>query len=616
MASERYGRAFEALVVHAARRACSKGPKGEVRWNEAIPGQSVMPDVWISGPSGAPQVIFLVTHSGAPSASEKKFWRNVGELAEAKLLLGPPPVAISVLFDNAIKESLGELELRLFDKYLAIPSLDAAHAAILSSVAEKVASGKSQPPDFPDLIAALGKSDSRVRRSLGWLEDLLFTSIVRPETAPHAQLWDAIRKRRLIRPKGIVPEARNTSVRRGIAKLLIAEAPEEFLRSLKVSKDAPSYLMSLGLVKKTINGLQVADGEVRSAMQFVSEDDLRKLFALYQKNPGLQAVIRPLRHAAASAVRMQHYVTANWSELVRNDGDDLYRHLQATHQGGPRLLSLGPDVYVRPGWLFLMLTALLKAHRKRRQGFGYAKLIKKLSELSDSTVTTMRRRARGLKLASPHELRAPRTIEYGLRDWFYGADRTNFTLNEFELLACAHVLAQELSSIDQDAVAELVVEASKIEASDQVENILIPYNSFQPLKELVLMATGKAGLTPRIIQYFQNPLREQAVASGMKLNVRAGATEIIQVGKTLVRWISVTDEGKDHKRKEFAGRGALLPMTWDANAAQYAGRSDVGKLVLVIDGTFEASDIDVLHRLGWDEIYYPDQIDKLVKAIV
>ena len=201
MASERYGRAFEALVVCAARQPDRKGPKGEVRWNEAIPGQSVMPDVWISGLNGAPRVLFLVTHSGAPSASEKKFWRNVGELAEAKLLLSPPPITISVLFDNAIKESLGELELRLFDVYLAVPSLDAQHADVLSSVAEKVASGQSHPSDFPDLIAAQARGDARIRRSLDWLAELLFTSIASLETSANTQLWEAIQQRHLRRPK-------------------------------------------------------------------------------------------------------------------------------------------------------------------------------------------------------------------------------------------------------------------------------------------------------------------------------------------------------------------------------------------------------------------------------
>jgi hypothetical protein len=413
-----------------------------------------------------------------------------------------------------------------------------------------------------------------------------------------------------------VPDARTTSVRRGIAKLLIAEAPEAFLESLRVSPKAPMYLISLGLVKRTIKGPQVADAEVRSAIQLVANDDLLALFSLYKKNAGLQTVVRPLRHFASSAPQMQQYIKKHWSELTRDNGAGLFCHLRATHKGGAKTLSLRRDVYVRPGWLFLLLTALLKAHRKRRQGFGYAKLIKKLGGLDDGVLAEMRRQARALKLAAPHELRAPRTIEYGLRDWFYGADRTNFTLNDFELLACARVLAEELCSVDEDDVEALVIEASKIEVSDQVENILVPYNTFQPLKELVLMAARKAGLKPQIIQYFQNPLREQAVASGVKLNVRAGATEVILVRNTLVRWISVTDDGKDHKRKEFAGRGALLPMTWDVGGARYVARDDVKKLILVIDGTFGGADIDVLHRLGWDSIYYPDEMDKLVRAIV
>jgi hypothetical protein len=93
----------------------------------------------------------------------------------------------------------------------------------------------------------------------------------------------------------------------------------------------------------------------------------------------------------------------------------------------------------------------------------------------------------------------------------------------------------------------------------------------------------------------------------------------MQVGcsqSTVINWQSATDDGKDHKVKELCGRAAALRYTWDAKAKTFVPRKGVKKLYLVIDGTWTQEDLDILARAGWDEIFYPDEMDKLAKAIV
>jgi hypothetical protein len=34
-----------------------------------------------------------------------------------------------------------------------------------------------------------------------------------------------------------------------------------------------------------------------------------------------------------------------------------------------------------------------------------------------------------------------------------------------------------------------------------------------------------------------------------------------------------------------------------------------------VDGTWKQSDLEALSRAGWDEIFYPDEIEKVVAAI-
>jgi hypothetical protein len=42
----------------------------------------------------------------------------------------------------------------------------------------------------------------------------------------------------------------------------------------------------------------------------------------------------------------------------------------------------------------------------------------------------------------------------------------------------------------------------------------------------------------------------------------------------------------------------------------------VSRLFLVLDGSWTDGDLAALLRAGWDTIFYPDEMDKLVKAIV
>ena len=77
-----------------------------------------------------------------------------------------------------------------------------------------------------------------------------------------------------------------------------------------------------------------------------------------------------------------------------------------------------------------------------------------------------------------------------------------------------------------------------------------------------------------------------------------------------------SDAGRDHKKKELCGRAVGLRYSWDAKTKTFIKRPGVDKLFLVVDGTWRQSDLDALIRAGWDEIFYPDEMDKLAAAIV
>ena len=42
----------------------------------------------------------------------------------------------------------------------------------------------------------------------------------------------------------------------------------------------------------------------------------------------------------------------------------------------------------------------------------------------------------------------------------------------------------------------------------------------------------------------------------------------------------------------------------------------MNKLVLLLEGTWSQKDLDALICAGWDEIYYPDEMDKLKASVL
>ena len=83
MAGERIGKTCEALfsVVLAEMKRQGK-LRGNVFWNETPKGISVEPDFIIGQDLNHPDYVIMVTHSGSSKESNRKTWRNIGELCD------------------------------------------------------------------------------------------------------------------------------------------------------------------------------------------------------------------------------------------------------------------------------------------------------------------------------------------------------------------------------------------------------------------------------------------------------------------------------------------------------------------------------------------------------
>ena len=151
---------------------------------------------------------------------------------------------------------------------------------------------------------------------------------------------------------------------------------------------------------------------------------------------------------------------------------------------------------------------------------------------------------------------------------------------------------------------------------DSLETKLLSHPSFQPLKRLITMTLESHGIQFDDISYWPTPFQALAVLDGKRPNIRAGATNVLHAGRTLIRWISVSDQGRAHKCKEFCGKAWGLRILVDMQTGAPIPREDVSKCLLVVDGTFSDDDLGALARAGWDEIFYPDEMAELAAAIV
>jgi len=315
MAGERKGKTYEALVFLALDALLQKRRiAGRVFWNQKPDGMTIEPDFTIGADANRPTHLFLVTHSGSTKESDKKFWRNMGELAEAKTRLATLPCVYSIAFDSNIKADLKTLQEAAFDGQLIVGDLP--YGPKLEAWIAGYAAGL--PVDAEAKAAALRQmlADRRDGAPLRSLLDKFICDLDRliAKNRPDLDLlWEAQRKRTKVR----VPTARTTSVRRGLSKLLIFDDVSLALRLYRRARVAPSevpdYAFALGLASRSIVGASPSDSDILNAVTILSDDAIRQIVS---KAPvvAMRSWLTALRHADHLGA-MSEYVGSTESDL-------------------------------------------------------------------------------------------------------------------------------------------------------------------------------------------------------------------------------------------------------------------------------------------------------------
>jgi hypothetical protein len=584
MAGERKGKTYEAIVSIVLENLKKAGKiKSDIFWNKKPDWMTIEPDFTIGKNYNSPEYAILITHGGSAKESNRKYWRNTGELVELKLGPVPQIKVYSVIFDAVIKAGILKLEENTLDNLLVVSNRPYGNA-IQKWVDQNQAGLPTQASDKVAEIQTRLKTDKVLPPFIALLQTDI-ERLLKKKTSKLASLWTLERAR----SKGKAPKARDTFVRRGLSKFLIFEDRKlglSLYRGHKVSvKSVPDYVFRHGLAVKTIAQAKPGDPEIQNVVNLLTDAQIHATLMsvpLAKVEPWL-LTLRNIQHL----VTMGDYALKEYTNLC--DPKILAQRLLDLHKNPTALITAGSaPMNWPPGtvWLVEYLIELVKVASGSANGFGYAQM------------------AREIYGRGGYPNPANRVYTIVLSDWIRRIDAEKMPIKILLGITC--VLSGHLKKIGKLKIKQIVQALPGKISSNLIESKLCTYRGMEPLFDLIAHS---------LTNYNRSNIRACfAEAAGMK--GQSGKTAVIQSGSTLINWQSCHGSHTNDKKKELGGRAVALRYSWDAATKQFIPRPGVKKLILVVDGTWRQSDLDALVRAGWDEIFYPDEMAKLKKSVI
>lgn len=585
MAGERIGKTYEAVLKIVLERLKRKGIfTGSIFWNETPNAFTVEPD-FIIGPSiNEPMYLVLSTHIGSAKDSEKKCWRNLGELCEAKAICCGRIFAINIIFDSVMKAAFKQIQEKAFDAQLIVG--DQEYGRVFQ---EWVSEHSNQFPSEQNAKkVALEKaleSDDYFHSLFTKLQDDVERCFAKHTGKdPLQKLWDLDNARE----KSKTPQvARNTFFRRGFAKrLLIGDS----FHGERVDSNDGKWLSTLGIAKETTirSQYRIVDTELIWFSKTRWESRYKDIAAPCESEGFLQQIEKVRSFAVIDA--FSKYVIDNYSSLITTEG--MLRCITQQAYDPVKYIDIPTSVKAPENiWIYDYIAALSKAVSGKSQSFGYS------------------------SFASHKEGNSFSIGNMSVGEWCncfinqYFARKGSFSPDERTLRFVAKVLSEQLASINIDICVNKRNEILEQYISKEYEVTLLSHSGFEPLLAL-LIDEGIIGSKDDKLSI------RTCFAEKAQLGGKSGKVTVVQIKNTLIGWKSAYAGHPADKRKELAGRAIGLRYTWDQTASEFKPRPGVSKLILLLDGTWSQSHLMTLINAGWDEIFYPDEIDKLKAAIV
>ncbi len=602
MAGERLGQAYEVLVRYALEQVRDKRPAvGDIYEQTPPTGFSIKTDFTLGPTPDSPAFLIQVTHSGSKKDSSRKFWRNIAELFETRLLLRECSV-IGVYFSSELlKKDMVAIQRSVLDDLYIVP--DESFFSNLSSLAARISSGSksvslSRVRLTPTEKSALVKFTASLDRCL-----------IRSAKLSRSAFDDA-RRAFAARP-ALTAKFRQSSFVRGMSKLLLFPSPEVAFECIIARKSLPSELLppkESCLTRPSLRGSFVVDPDLN---WLTANMDFRTVTSIL-KHPDIGVlekylvVLRDLGQVK-DQLRWMH---SNWHQLSSARG--MFQSLRMNHTQ-PTLGSIENHY----SWLYYLLIEALKQAAGTRQGFGLSRLLATIT--SNRTAPDYHQRLERITGGSEIKLRAVRSVERLISVQLF--DRRSpgspqlFERYTTDMAEIAVALSGLISEVGKELVSperESQYRAGLFQLQYEC-NIASP-KGFDFTTALLEFAADQAGVTLRRSNV-RGGWIERAIAEGANLRADSGVTELLCVGHWVFHGQSVTKKGRDHKRKELAARAVGLRFSWDAGKRRYVRRPGVNRLVLLVDGEWDAPSLSILKRAGWDDFVLPDELGQLEQLL-
>lgn len=603
MAGEKKGKAYEALVYVALEQLVAAGKlAGPVHWNVTPKGMSIEPDFVTGKDPDNPKTVLLLSHCGSAKNSDMKAWRNLGELVEAKTVLPSVPRVYCILL-GIMKADWEPIQQHAFDHFVWIRQATHPWAGDLDTFIVRCVSdfpkGKDSQADF--ISAELKGGSAKAKSAFQKLKSLL-ESMHKAKSVALDKLWADHRKR----APPSAPSVRNTYLRRGTTKFFIVSSLTHIQTDGTFSKGYDKLdgkaLVALGLASPVPGGHRITDTEMIWCLRNLGVDRIERLHEI-RSNELVMEWVDTLR-GLTGVVDQVNYIIKHWNELCSPKG--MFVHLSACHRNPHKLCPSAVPADSKRVWLFHAIIELIKAGSNSRTGYGLAVLVDDLSRLArdadhvKSVENLLGRKARWL---------AKHTLGLGLTDWHSNPSKQRFAFAEDDLARTSDALSRRVAKLAKPHPVLTPPILSQHLVQTVFEAKLMTYRNYKPF-EMLLKESLASLSTKRIASCFA----DSAVSDGVPLDPRSSCTEIALMRSTIINWQSCSDAGRDHKKKELCGRAIGLRYHWNGKA--FVRRPGIQKMILVLDGTWRQADLNALLRAGWDEIFYPDEMDQLAKAIV
>ena len=583
MAGERKGKAYEALVYVALQDLVNaKKIEGPVLWNVIPKGMSIEPDFLTGSDPDSPKTVLLLSHCGSAKNSDMKMWRNLGELVEAKTVLPSMPNVYCILL-GIMKADLDAIQQHAFDHFVWVRQSTHAWAdeldRFVSCCVASFPKGKEAQSHF--MRDELGKAPETAKAAYQQLKALLET-IYQTKSGTLDKMWSDHRSR----PLPAAPGARNTSIRRGASKLYLFPDHQEAYRCFRTScvfEKPVGNLAPLALVERRPGvWFPAKDRDVLCCVKLLCEKDCLALFSSNAITSGFRLQALKVQESAILSV-YANWCQANWKSLTTQA--NMKKTLLALHADPLASLSLPAGCSApKHVWIMDVLGAIIRAGSNKSQVFGFSSFAKhpqaKSSMIGNMDVGTW----------TSCFMNQFFTRKAGFNPPLAAIDFTALVLSDFAKQA-------ETASVNP-------AELERQYLTKEYEAVYLTHRGFEPLWGII---SGQVREAKKI--RIRTCYAEAAGLSGI-----SGNCALAKVKNSLINWQSCSDAGRDHKKKELCGRAIGLRYHWNGKA--FVRRPGVEKMILVLDGTWKQADLNALLRAGWDEIYYPDEMDQLAKAIV